>query len=74
MTPWYRGAQDRGIIPTLAAIRTRSATESACILRISWPRCPFTVISLSLTHASSAVQHRELERMTRPNGRVEPRD
>src|ERR1700756_1858409 len=30
----------------LAAILTSSASDSACILRITWPRCIFTVISL----------------------------
>ena len=32
--------------PRRAAIVTRSGSESAFILRITWPRCAFTVISL----------------------------
>ena len=32
--------------PSRAAIVTRSGSESAFILRIIWPRCAFTVISL----------------------------
>ena len=35
-----------GATPSLAAIFTRSARESALIFRITWPRCAFTVISL----------------------------
>jgi hypothetical protein len=32
--------------PKLAAIVTKSASESAFILRITWPLCAFTVIFL----------------------------
>src|SRR5215207_8172805 len=35
-----------GVKPSLAAMRTRSARESASILSIAFPRCAFTVISL----------------------------
>src|SRR5262249_50213838 len=31
---------------SLPAMWTRSAKECACILRMTWPRCAFTVISL----------------------------
>jgi hypothetical protein len=32
--------------PSFAVMVTRSASESALIFRITWPRCAFTVISL----------------------------
>src|SRR5690349_2197095 len=44
--------------PRRSAVVTRSGNERAFILRITWPRCAFTVISLMPSSAATCLLRR----------------
>jgi hypothetical protein len=65
---------DHAATPSMAAILTRSGSERAIILRISLPRCTFTVISLMPSSAVTCLFKRHDERhylgLTACEGRI----